>query len=101
RRRRHPPPPLPYTTLFRSYEADHLFGALASDADRATLVNAQGTTLALSGGATYTLREGEVLRDGARVATGVKDVAFERPDPSHRSEEHTSELQSRVDLVCR
>src|SRR5207247_4631126 len=31
----------------------------------------------------------------------VELVKFTRPEDSNRSEEHTSELQSRVDLVCR
>src|SRR5438105_8311063 len=47
------------------------------------------------------------LRDAKRPITLRRRLigGFERPEPSpespHRSEEHTSELQSRVDLVCR
>src|SRR5207249_11945742 len=32
---------------------------------------------------------------------GLADVVHQRSEPEHRSEEHTSELQSRFDLVCR
>src|SRR3989449_5427594 len=39
-------------------------------------------------------REGRILLGGARLTGGV----FDR---GHRSEEHTSELQSRLHLVCR
>src|SRR5438105_6129294 len=34
------------------------------------------------------------------IGPGNNDEIHDSPD-SHRSEEHTSELQSRVDLVCR
>src|SRR2546426_1455433 len=41
---------------------------------------------------------GEDVADGQRPGTGARgDVA----DPGHRSEEHTSELQSPCNLVCR
>src|SRR5207253_7480408 len=39
--------------------------------------------------------------DKANVDTGVIDVAMHRDDVGTRSEEHTSELQSRGHLVCR
>src|SRR5207248_11496719 len=35
------------------------------------------------------------------VRRGVVDVAVEHHAPAYRSEEHTSELQSPYDLVCR
>src|SRR5690349_23969121 len=63
----------PYTTLFRSVHHD-------------------------SGGA----REGGC--DGQRVGTGGGPAVgddHEQRAPVRRSEEHTSELQSRRDLVCR
>src|SRR2546421_7720943 len=69
----------PYTTLFRS--------------DR--LVRARRD--ALNGGADQVLR----LRP---VRIGIRLGAVQRVQPRgefHRSEEHTSELQSRSDLVCR
>src|SRR5207247_10274532 len=40
------------------------------------------------------------LRDRRR-RLGRRRVALERAAPARRSEEHTSELQSRVELVCR
>src|SRR5207253_7221848 len=86
--RRHPPPTLfPYTTLFRSHAAvrrrlgpgDHL------DADTVVLDH-----------------------EGVARPRACLDVAHEgriddrrRPDDEPRSEEHTSELQSRGHLVCR
>src|SRR2546421_8257469 len=36
-----------------------------------------------------------------RRAAHVGDLTLRQPHPSKRSEEHTSELQSRSDLVCR
>src|SRR2546422_2708002 len=38
---------------------------------------------------------------GGHRPTGVRRPAAERPRRSTRSEEHTSELQSRLHLVCR
>src|SRR2546422_3386074 len=71
----------PYTTLFRSEETDraqHLFlahaGPLQAEDQRR---HAQPIAVA-----------GDLVRDPGRVA-------------DQRSEEHTSELQSRLHLVCR
>src|SRR5438105_12885460 len=64
----------PYTTLFRS---DRVGGA------RGALEKAQGHPLA----------------EGVEERVGHGPAAVRRNKP--RSEEHTSELQSRVDLVCR
>src|SRR2546429_5780613 len=36
-----------------------------------------------------------------QVRVDVQQVGGEEADPGHRSEEHTSELQSRLHLVCR
>src|SRR5690348_18073543 len=66
----------PYTTLFRSVGAGRAYGGLLTRADR----------LLLLAGATFL--EG--------------DLALPWPwAPAARSEEHTSELQSPVHLVCR
>src|SRR6201990_1828742 len=35
------------------------------------------------------------------VADGILTITLDRPDRLNRSEEHTSELQSHVNLVCR
>src|SRR2546426_5146142 len=57
---------------------------------------------------TTLFRSGAGLRGGLGEPTGVQrdrrrddSVGCERPDASPRSEEHTSELQSPCNLVCR
>src|SRR5207249_8690523 len=74
----------PYTTLFRSRG---LPGALRSTA-------AAGVQLP---------GPGRGLRRQARHAADRpgQPAAAEDPEGARRSEEHTSELQSRFDLVCR
>src|SRR5437773_9189423 len=83
------PPPtstlFPYTTLFRSYYYARRAGAVPE--------------------AFVLLPPGNCARGGApglwRIATGGgRRVAF-CLTPALRSEEHTSELQSHHDLVCR
>src|SRR2546422_3743479 len=70
----------PYTTLFRSVRANHAFERVAdAEPDRGS----DGTC------------RGEVDEEGAD-----KDRR-PRAQPEDRSEEHTSELQSRLHLVCR
>src|SRR5438067_7868913 len=80
---RPPPTPtlFPYTTLFRS-------DRLAGEVVLVRAAAAGGTRLALAG-----------LRLDALLATreGLLVCGVRGP----RSEEHTSELQSRFDLVCR
>src|SRR2546422_7427776 len=69
----------PYTTLFRSPQAREL---LADAADRRVCR--------------------EALRDPARGAGPLRRAEpAARGTPKRRSEEHTSELQSRLHLVCR
>src|SRR3712207_8558759 len=72
----------PYTTLFRSYQQLRL--QLRYDPqDQDVFVTAQPRV------------------DSARVRGGTRPLRT-RPQPTHtRSEEHTSELQSRQYLVCR
>src|SRR5687768_18268730 len=76
----------PYTTLFRSQEVhrDDLGGAL----------NVSAPQLVVMCGAVLRLVEG--LADEQPSPDGWDLVL-----PLHRSEEHTSELQSRLHLVCR
>src|SRR5699024_12690428 len=79
----------PYTTLFRSQhqgEADER----NRDDERAEAVLDDGEPEAED---EAKQREREVDRSGRQRAPF--------PDPGQRSEEHTSELQSRFDLVCR
>src|SRR2546430_7877438 len=66
----------PYTTLFRSYHWQR-----------------DGATNVGSDQATYTLTEADV---GKTI-----DVVVSYTDGHGRSEEHTSELQSQSNLVCR
>src|SRR2546422_4921382 len=71
----------PYTTLFRS--------PIAEDSPHG-LARARARGAATAGGGTHT------------TATGRRHVAVPPPRAPHaRSEEHTSELQSRLHLVCR
>src|SRR2546428_6287299 len=71
----------PYTTLFRS-ELGHPF-----------LREAQAARAAIE------LVEGR--RELGEPGAGSRERPRELPGPLFRSEEHTSELQSRSDLVCR
>src|SRR3712207_8452404 len=76
----------PYTTLFRSRS----LGAL-------------GAAALLARPALSHVPRGD-RHPGERVLRVVSPVEFAGPDPArsgHRSEEHTSELQSRQYLVCR
>src|SRR2546428_9901443 len=80
----------PYTTLFRSVPVDH-----HADALRALLGIGVGAVGGADGPVGVTdEREVEGVLLGERLVVG-------RGVEGHRSEEHTSELQSRSDLVCR
>src|SRR3712207_7914632 len=79
----------PYTTLFRSrHEADDVQRGVdrVEDAPRAEV-------------AEPLLRE--VLAEGAQAAVQDGRRVARNPPVERRSEEHTSELQSRQYLVCR
>src|SRR5690606_41773313 len=78
----------PYTTLFRSLEHRGVEGVEARQGDELEAVT-HGAELLLEGG------------DGVRVQV-LRPVERRRAVVcQHRSEEHTSELQSRENLVCR
>src|SRR5699024_12615849 len=85
---RHPPTSqlFPYTTLFRSRDPPGRQAARTSPHEPAHLVHgaARASTLAV-------LRSSRSSAQGARWRVAIRA----------RSEEHTSELQSRFDLVCR
>src|SRR5207247_5069391 len=88
---------LPYTTLFRSQHpaqapVDERQRQRAGGAHRATLGRRRD---AEEDGSQHQEDERE-RRDQHEEHTGDK-----LPGAGNRSEEHTSELQSRVDLVCR
>src|SRR5699024_11530407 len=74
----------PYTTLFRSSPRVLLAVALVVPVDLRVIVRA---------GVGPRLRRGPLLGRGAGVGLGAARRG--------RSEEHTSELQSRFDIVCR
>src|SRR5256884_5989221 len=98
----------PYTTLFRSIFfafssavmpvslGDQLAKVNSVDEVAPTLILTEPKSLVLVYGIDYqrfnALSKGFLFRDGR---------PFEGPDEVIRSEEHTSELQSRLHLVCR
>src|SRR3712207_8105006 len=77
----------PYTTLFRSYRFATPW--------RCTVAEILVLGAGLGGLSTAML----LARDGHQVTILERDPA--EPPPAARSEEHTSELQSRQYLVCR
>src|SRR5207247_10728988 len=93
-------PLFPYTTLFRSFAC--IEGGLKVCAYLEGLSVAKSRSLGQRVGNRCALS----LCDGRRLASIVRKTRcrqwIERPvSTMERSEEHTSELQSRVDLVCR
>src|SRR5438034_3574329 len=83
-----PPPPrstlFPYTTLFRSPQARRAVRSVPRQA-------AQRQGLPLGGGS----------REAHRAPVGARRRLEAQLHGGDRSEEHTSELQSHSDLVCR
>src|SRR2546430_12009991 len=73
----------PYTTLFRSHPAE------SRERDKLPEERAEGRP------------RDEVGTVVARVDAGEHDLEMARLDEPPRSEEHTSELQSQSNLVCR
>src|SRR5207249_10219092 len=99
-RPRAPPssPPFPSTTLFRSYFVDGVERAWGT-VDGPLATGASVTVGTTSG--SYT------IADGTHTIMAFADDVNRFPESNEgnnqlsRSEEHTSELQSRFDLVCR
>src|SRR5207253_7403373 len=87
---RPPPPPtlLPYTTLFRSTPSASSRCSSASTPSTSTRAPASGWRSASA-------------RSSVTAARSRWSLHRARGRPSPRSEEHTSELQSRGHLVCR
>src|SRR3712207_7714116 len=88
----------PYTTLFRSQRCVLLAAAGGGELVHDSRRNARREVLGLLA------RERELVRveaEAAGVAERERDRHFERRARRERSEEHTSELQSRQYLVCR
>src|SRR5438034_6583285 len=84
----------PYTTLFRSNP-----GAALHLAPAAAQLRAAGREE--HGGGRAGLPRARLRPAGADPALEPERAAVERALPEERSEEHTSELQSHSDLVCR
>src|SRR3712207_8534198 len=90
---------LPYTTVFRAHpvqrvgqqEVEHLVAPVVEDERAPVWVRAAAPVLVLVERRAVEARQREVVAREVRRDT-VED---------HRSEEHTSELQSRQYLVCR
>src|SRR5206468_7896770 len=96
RRLRPPRSPLfPYTTLFRSLLAREL------QEDVGRLVLAMRERLRLDGLDVDGLRERLLLRSPLTETARRREQVAALIRQAERSEEHTSELQSRSDLVCR
>src|SRR5207249_9694701 len=96
-----PPPPLfPYTTLFRSHQHHRLrrgvaeLQALEAVPPRAVDEDRRGVAGAALG---HRVHEAERVEERERHVEREQEERHRR----ERSEEHTSELQSRFDLVCR
>src|SRR3712207_9118314 len=90
----------PYTTLFRSVKVAEVLANAEKKVETAfpdqPLVEA-GVRHALS----VTYRSLGRYDIALRHASRARDLRFRLLGPEHRSEEHTSELQSRQYLVCR
>src|SRR5699024_11621082 len=87
---------LPYTTLFRSRLAKRWLPLASAGAYAVLLVGLAAGECPLELLARAVLAPGAVFLGGSALR-----AALDRPRPYQRSEEHTSELQSRFDIVCR
>src|SRR5206468_11922477 len=95
--RRQPPSTLfPYTTLFRSL-------APAGRSTGTAVAGVRSSVAVTGGGDHATVASWSAAWFGSRSVISVPaiDAREARSPPRGRSEEHTSELQSRSDLVCR
>src|SRR5699024_12784550 len=86
----------PYTTLFRSEGNPALIATIA------VLIGIALAALILALTGYFTGTETRPVQDVGKTAlTGPATVILSGLSVGFRSEEHTSELQSRFDLVCR
>src|SRR5207248_8593151 len=99
-----PPSPtstlFPYTTLFRSEFKETVVARARRDARFRDAMFAEAINAYLAGD---TQTGKAMLRDLVNATIGFEALSAEvrTPSKSLRSEEHTSELQSPYDLVCR
>src|SRR3712207_8788270 len=84
----------PYTTLFRSaaYSEDSYAGAVAKLRKGLAYLGVWGD---------LELQNASFAEDPAEVEAAIEALTNEEASVTPRSEEHTSELQSRQYLVCR
>src|SRR2546429_4001651 len=95
--RRPPRSPLfPYTTLFRSHGASLAFHFARKKAGRIVLIEKKFIASGPTGRSTALVRRFYAMDFFTRTASAAAEM-FRH----WRSEEHTSELQSRLHLVCR
>src|SRR5699024_12488113 len=93
--------PSPYTTLFRSMAALGIVGVVADQTNGLPVrIPAELRGFMLDGSETARFWRSEkcLLKPDQSASEFSPDCAG---TGRHRSEEHTSELQSRFDLVCR
>src|SRR5690606_39738903 len=92
--------PCPYTTLFRSHQTDllGLSGEVTTEQLESLLEGRDPTTGTQLG---YPLVDRVEKSGKVRKAVAGFDATFSAPKSLSRSEEHTSELQSRENVVCR
>src|SRR5206468_11484615 len=101
----HAPPPtstlFPYTTLFRSSGEFLPLGQITeAHFDKYFGINVKGTLFTVQKALPLMPDGASIVLNGSMVS--VKGLpAFSVYAATKRSEEHTSELQSRSDLVCR
>src|SRR2546422_5961821 len=97
---RHPPssPLFPYTTLFRSLRV--LGAPVVEPRGLELLVAGQGRNVRQVGPGLEQVRDERAPQVMGREARHAGAAGFS-PHDLRRSEEHTSELQSRLHLVCR
>src|SRR5690606_40618714 len=90
----------PYTTLFRSIPP-----VMTGDSHKASRTSGTVHILGDDRRAGFLACELQQVYESVHVFKSVKDklvdFKYEPSNPSGRSEEHTSELQSRENLVCR
>src|SRR5690606_42023123 len=94
----HTPPPFPYTTLFRSIVPVHGGDVVAIGAVLRSQLPVATEDVA-GGPAQHFDAIGRLVDHHVDDLLRLTEEVFQRRDV--RSEEHTSELQSRENLVCR
>src|SRR5690606_39306374 len=88
----------PYTTLFRSWMTREV---VIVSAARTPIGSFGGSLSALSAPQLGAVAIAEALRRAKLDGADIDEVLMGCVLPAGRSEEHTSELQSRENLVCR